>query len=152
MSKSLIEAKLEQLTQVLSQSHSRKPTEQQAVNFHLSFSQLFRQTESLLQKYEHTWPDIFVDKFQERLNNYVIVLNQFEAIINEAPQSRFDINVLNAAIQLYDSVFDEYTNSFGAYSNYSRYNQVSKEEKERIIEEIFLPHYMVINFLKNLEK
>lgn len=149
MDKSQMDSKLEQLTQILNAVHSTKPIEIQARNFHISFSELLQQTKNMLQKYEHKWPEIFRIKFRERIKYYMIIIDVLDSIVQNKPQSTKFNEAINSAKLLYESVLDEYTNSYGAYNYYSRYNEVDIEERKRITEEIFLPHYMIISFLKN---
>ncbi len=141
--------KLEGMWQLLNGVHSTKPLDVQARNFHLSFTELLQQTANMLEKFEHKWPEIFRMKFRERIKCYLIINDVLESIALK--ESYIDTTkAIQAAKILHDSVLDEYTNSYGAYNYYSRYNEVSISERARITEEIFLPHYMVIRFLENV--
>jgi hypothetical protein len=149
MDKESMDSKLEKLWQLINAVHSIKPVELQARNFYLSFSELLQQTSNTLQKYENKWPEIFRVKFRERIKCQLVINDLLESIAHNIPQQNNISDAIYCAKILYESVFDEYTNSYGAYNNYSRYNEVSFEERKRITEEIFLPHYMLIKFLQN---
>jgi len=138
-----MDAKLQKLSELLYAIHSQKTIAHQAKDFHVIFTQLASHTKSVLQKHGYSFSQPLRTEYEDRIKHYEVVLSALQSVINDTQQFTEMRSATNDAKLLYESVLKEYT------VTYSTYNNADEDGKMRITEEMFLPHYVLINFLKS---
>ena len=141
-----MEAKLQKLSELLHAVHSQKTIAHQAKDFHVIFSQLESHTKSVLEKHGYSFSQSLRIEYEDRIKHYEVVLSALQSVINDTQQFAEMRSATNDAKLLYESVLKEYT------VTYSTYNNADEDGKMSITENIFLPHYVLINFFKSKEK
>lgn len=134
-----MEELLDKLSAVLEAGLDAQSKEEQVEIFSTSTLQFMVQTNSVLQNNLENWTLERVQVYGQRISNYGNINSALRALKDKTIDNRLlDLATVNS-IDLFDSIISEYQPKL----------EISDDsEKRRIIEEIILPHYMLINFLR----
>lgn len=118
---------------------AHEPTQENVQNLSNATLQLMQQTNNILQKNLCNWDENLVDDYSLRIHNYGRVSQAFASILHNKPtQEIIDLGI-HGGDDLYNQVSSEY------FTYWSKFNETKRKE---IIEEILVPHMLLIRFLK----
>lgn len=130
---------INQLCETLEAVMTHEPTQENVQNLSNATLQLMQQTNNILQKNLYNWDENLVDDYSLRIHNYGRVSQAFASILHNKPtQEIIDLGI-HGGDDLYNQVSSEY------FTYWSKFNETKRKE---IIEEILVPHMLLIRFLK----